>query len=132
MDSPEPRERGRYKARPSGDERANPQLAVVACIQCLEFSVGHRQRTSNLGFPVQQHPTSCGRTDRPAIQHPGLKREDLAGPGTPGYPSSSSAQALLDGYTHVITQGVYLTNSRAQFAAASRVAGLTPDSVSHP
>jgi L-cysteate sulfo-lyase len=60
-----------------------------------------------------------------------LKREDLAGPGTiSGSKTRLSefilGQALLDGYTHVITQGVYLTNSGLQFAAASRVAGLTP------
>ena len=44
-----------------------------------------------------------------------LKREDLAGPGTiSGSKTRLSefilGQALGEGYTHVITQGVYLTN----------------------
>lgn len=60
-----------------------------------------------------------------------LKREDMAGPGTLSGSKTRLAefilgQALDEGVTHVITQGVYLTNSGMQFAAACRVAGLTP------
>ncbi|HEY4224375.1 MAG TPA: pyridoxal-phosphate dependent enzyme [Pseudolysinimonas sp.] len=60
-----------------------------------------------------------------------LKREDLAGPGTISGSKTRLAEfilgrALQDGYTHVITQGAYLTNSGLQFAAACRVAGLEP------
>ncbi|MGV9376031.1 1-aminocyclopropane-1-carboxylate deaminase/D-cysteine desulfhydrase [Nonomuraea sp. NPDC003707] len=60
-----------------------------------------------------------------------LKREDLAGPGTISGSKTRLAefiigQALEDGVTHLITQGVYLTNSGMQFAAACRAAGLTP------
>jgi 1-aminocyclopropane-1-carboxylate deaminase/D-cysteine desulfhydrase-like pyridoxal-dependent ACC family enzyme len=60
-----------------------------------------------------------------------LKREDLAGPGTISGSKTRLAEfilgrALQDGYTHVITQGAYLTNSGLQFAAACRVAGLQP------
>lgn len=60
-----------------------------------------------------------------------LKREDLAGPGTISGSKTRLAEfilgkALEHGITHVITQGVYLTNSGLQFAAACRVAGITP------
>lgn len=60
-----------------------------------------------------------------------MKREDLAGPGTiSGSKTRLSefilGQAVKEGYTHVITQGVHVTNSGLQFAAASRVAGLVP------
>lgn len=60
-----------------------------------------------------------------------LKREDMAGPATISGSKTRLAefiigQALADGVTHVITQGVYLTNSGMQFAVACRVAGLTP------
>ncbi|WBQ07931.1 1-aminocyclopropane-1-carboxylate deaminase/D-cysteine desulfhydrase [Kribbella sp. CA-293567] len=60
-----------------------------------------------------------------------LKREDLAGPGTISGSKTRLSEFILgkaveDGVTHVITQGVYLTNSGLQFAAACRVAGLTP------
>ncbi|ONI75102.1 hypothetical protein ALI144C_40835 [Actinosynnema sp. ALI-1.44] len=60
-----------------------------------------------------------------------LKREDMAGPGAASGSKTRLAefilgQALADGVTHVITQGVYLTNSGMQFAVACRVAGLTP------
>lgn len=60
-----------------------------------------------------------------------MKREDLAGPGAiSGSKTRLSefilGQAVKDGYTHVITQGVHFTNSGMQFAAASRVAGLVP------
>jgi L-cysteate sulfo-lyase len=60
-----------------------------------------------------------------------LKREDLAGPGMISGSKTRLAEFILGeavraGYTHVITQGVYLTNSGLQFAAASQVAGLTP------
>lgn len=60
-----------------------------------------------------------------------LKREDLAGPGTVSGSKTRLAefiigQALTEGVTHVITQGVYLTNSGMQFTAACRAAGLTP------
>ncbi|MGQ0837541.1 1-aminocyclopropane-1-carboxylate deaminase/D-cysteine desulfhydrase [Actinokineospora sp.] len=60
-----------------------------------------------------------------------LKREDMAGPGTLSGSKTRLAefilgQALADGVTHVISQGVYLTNSGMQFAAACRAAGLTP------
>lgn len=60
-----------------------------------------------------------------------LKREDLAGPGAVSGSKTRLAEFILgraheDGVTHVITQGVYLTNSGLQFATAARVAGLTP------
>jgi L-cysteate sulfo-lyase len=60
-----------------------------------------------------------------------LKREDLAGPGAISGSKTRLAEfilgrALTEGVTHVITQGVYLTNSGLQFAAACRVAGITP------
>ncbi|CAG8938800.1 unnamed protein product [Penicillium salamii] len=63
--------------------------------------------------------------------HVFMKREDLAGPGTISGSKTRLSEfilgnALEQGYTHVITQGVHLTNSGLQFAAASRVAGLTP------
>lgn len=60
-----------------------------------------------------------------------MKREDLSGPGTISGSKTRLAEfilghALQEGYTHVITQGVHLTNSGLQFAAACRVAGLVP------
>ncbi|GAA3773712.1 D-cysteine desulfhydrase family protein [Plantactinospora mayteni] len=60
-----------------------------------------------------------------------MKREDLAGPGTISGSKTRLSEfilgrALQDGVTHVITQGVYLTNSGLQFAAACRSTGLTP------
>ena len=60
-----------------------------------------------------------------------MKREDLAGPGAVSGSKTRLSEfilgrALEEGVTHVITQGVYLTNSGLQFAAACRVAGLTP------
>ena len=60
-----------------------------------------------------------------------LKREDLAGPGTISGSKTRLSEFILgraieDGVTHVITEGVYLTNSGLQFAAACRVARLTP------
>jgi L-cysteate sulfo-lyase len=60
-----------------------------------------------------------------------FKREDLAGPGAVSGSKTRLAEFILgraaeEGVTHVITQGVYLTNSGLQFAAACRVAGLTP------
>ena len=63
---------------------------------------------------------------------PGPQARGLGRPRNTRLSELILGQALLNGYTHVITQGVYLTNSGLQFAAASRVAGLTPDSVSHP
>lgn len=60
-----------------------------------------------------------------------MKREDLAGPGAISGSKTRLSEfilgrALEQGVTHVITQGVYLTNSGLQFAAACRIAGLTP------
>lgn len=60
-----------------------------------------------------------------------MKREDLAGAGTISGSETRLAEFILgsavqQGYTHVITQGVHLTNSGLQFAAACRVAGITP------
>jgi L-cysteate sulfo-lyase len=60
-----------------------------------------------------------------------MKREDLAGPGAVSGSKTRLAEfilgrALQDGVSHVITQGVYLTNSGLQFAAACRIAGLIP------
>lgn len=60
-----------------------------------------------------------------------MKREDLAGPGSISGSKTRLSEFILgravrDGYTHVITQGVYLTNSGLQFAAACKVASLTP------
>ncbi|HUN35952.1 MAG TPA: pyridoxal-phosphate dependent enzyme [Trebonia sp.] len=60
-----------------------------------------------------------------------MKREDLAGPGAVSGSKTRLAELILgratqDGVTHVITQGVYLTNSGLQFAAACRAAGITP------
>lgn len=60
-----------------------------------------------------------------------MKREDLAGPGTISGSKTRLAEFILgqakkDGATHVITQGVHVTNSGLQFAAACNVAGITP------
>ncbi len=60
-----------------------------------------------------------------------MKREDLAGPGAVSGSKTRLAEFILgraaeEGITHVITQGVFLTNSGLQFAAACRVAGITP------
>ncbi|KAF4977440.1 hypothetical protein FDECE_18353, partial [Fusarium decemcellulare] len=60
-----------------------------------------------------------------------MKREDLAGPGTISGSKTRLSEFILgyavrEGYTHAITQGVFLTNSGLQFAAACRVASLTP------
>jgi L-cysteate sulfo-lyase len=60
-----------------------------------------------------------------------MKREDLAGPGAVSGSKTRLAEfilgrALEEGVTHVITQGVYLTNSGLQFAAACRIVGITP------
>lgn len=60
-----------------------------------------------------------------------LKREDMAGPGTVSGSKTRLAEfiigrALEESVTHLITQGVYLTNSGMQFSAACRAAGLTP------
>jgi len=60
-----------------------------------------------------------------------MKREDLAGPGAVSGSKTRLAEFILgraadDAVTHVITQGVYLTNSGLQFAAACRVTGITP------
>ncbi|WUH97653.1 pyridoxal-phosphate dependent enzyme [Spirillospora sp. NBC_00431] len=80
------------------------------------------------------YPTPFHRLDNLSATHGVnvfLKREDMAGPGTLSGSKTRLAefilgQALEDGITHVITQGVYLTNSGMQFAVACRVAGLTP------
>jgi L-cysteate sulfo-lyase len=80
------------------------------------------------------YPTPFHRLDNLSATHGVnlfLKREDLAGPGTISGSKTRLAEFILghavaDGYTHVITQGVYLTNSGLQFAAAANVAGLTP------
>jgi 1-aminocyclopropane-1-carboxylate deaminase/D-cysteine desulfhydrase-like pyridoxal-dependent ACC family enzyme len=80
------------------------------------------------------YPTPFHRLDNLSAAHGVnffLKREDLAGPGTLSGSKTRLAefilgQALEEGVTHLITQGVYLTNSGMQFAAACRVAGLTP------
>lgn len=85
---------------------------------------------AHIGF----YPTPLHRLDNLSTSYGVnffLKREDLAGPGTISGSKTRLAefilgQAVQDGYTHLITQGVYLTNSGLQFAAASRVAGLTP------
>ncbi|MGP3940021.1 hypothetical protein [Streptomyces sp. 6N106] len=83
-------------------------------------------------------PAAVGRTGRRSINLSAthgvnffLKREDMAGPGTLSGSKTRLAefiigQALGEGVTHVISQGVYLTNSGMQFATACRVAGLTP------
>lgn len=60
-----------------------------------------------------------------------MKREDLAGPGAISGSKMRVAeliigQALEDGVDTIITQGAHLTNSGLQFAAAARVAGITP------
>nr|WP_042191521.1 pyridoxal-phosphate dependent enzyme [Kibdelosporangium sp. MJ126-NF4]CEL20133.1 pyridoxal phosphate-dependent deaminase, putative [Kibdelosporangium sp. MJ126-NF4]CTQ97358.1 pyridoxal phosphate-dependent deaminase, putative [Kibdelosporangium sp. MJ126-NF4] len=80
------------------------------------------------------YPTPFHRLDNLSATHGVnffLKREDMAGPGTISGSKTRLAefilgQALVDGVTHVISQGVYLTNSGMQFAVACRVAGLTP------
>ncbi len=80
------------------------------------------------------YPTPFHRLDNLSAAHGVnffLKREDMAGPGTLSGSKTRLAefiigQALREGVTHVISQGVYLTNSGMQFATACRVAGLSP------
>lgn len=60
-----------------------------------------------------------------------MKREDLAGPSAISGSKMRLAEFILgraieDGFTHVITQGAYLTNSGLQFAAACLSARITP------
>lgn len=95
----------------------------------LDTLVGKLPRKTVGFYPTPFHPLE--NLSRAYGVNVFLKREDMAGPGTISGSKTRLAefilgQALADGVTHVITQGVYLTNSGLQFAAACRVAGLTP------
>lgn len=103
-------------------------MGVMDCAE-LDRLVAKLPR-KRIGF----YPTPFHRLDNLSATHGVeffLKREDMAGPGTLSGSKTRLAefilgQALEEGVTHVISQGVYLTNSGMQFAAACRAAGLTP------
>lgn len=95
----------------------------------LETALARLPRTSIGFYPTPFHQLHHLSADLGITLF--LKREDLAGPSAISGSKTRLSEFILgrareEGVTHLITQGVYLTNSGLQLAVAARVAGITP------